>query len=159
MVGHHPGGFMFVLSLVIALSSVVERVETLGTLLFVGMGFVFFALYLLAGRRRQWWALIPGSVLTLFGFFIFALDREDGSVIWRWWPIALILLGVGLAWRAYRRPKLERLSVNTSPSARGSQPEAAAFGSGEGGTPATLGEYSRPVPGASVEILPDPDET
>ena len=61
-----PGGFMLMLGGTIALSSLNEDPEVLGTALFIGLGAVFFLLYLLGQRRQLWWALIPGSVLVLF---------------------------------------------------------------------------------------------
>lgn len=152
-----PGGFMLVVGGVIALSSRTEDPETLGTLLFVGMGGVFFLLYLLGERRRLWWALIPGAVLVLFGIFVFSLARTSESVLLRWWPLLLILLGIGLGWRAYTQQSRQKLSVNSAPnmtrrSTRGGKATATSSRSGH------LGEYHEPAPGSSVEVLPDPDE-
>lgn len=153
-----PGGFMFVLGVVIALSSTVARVETLGVILFVGMGLVFFVLYFVVGRR-QWWALVPGTVLLLFGFFILTVDGEGDSAWLRWWPIALMLIGAVVGVAAFRRKPAERLSINGAPARR-----AVPVQSGketDAPTPASrvqLGEYSRPAPGATIEVLPDPDD-
>ena len=157
-----PGGFMLVLGGVIALSARTERAETLGTLLFTGMGAVFFLLYLLGGRRRQWWALIPGSVLIVLGLFIFVLDQGGENNLLRWWPLLLIGVGIFLAWRAYAiPPKQEKLPINTAPST----PRPGPISTGptkrlpEGGAKAgKLGEYSGPAPGASVEVLPEREE-
>jgi len=154
-----PGGFMLVLGIVIALSSTVNRVETLGVILFVGMGLVFFTLYFVVGRR-QWWALVPGTVLLLFGFFILTVEEGGDSAWLRWWPALLMLIGAGVGVTAYRRKPAEQLTLNAAPSRRGASsaksekyeppPEPRA--------PAQLGEYTRPAPGATVEILPDPDD-
>ncbi len=143
-----PGGFMLVLAGVIGLSVRVGRVETLGAALFVGMGGVFFVLYLLAGTRRHWWALIPGGVLMLFGLLIYTVDNTVQNALLRWWPAGLIVLGLGLAYVAATRvPSPTKLAVNVAAKTPTSS-----------GAPGQLGEYSRPAPGASVEILPDPDE-
>ena len=143
-----PGGFMLVLAVVIGLSVRVERLETLGAALFVGMGLVFFALYLLAGTRRHWWALIPGGVLMLFGLLIYTVNNTVQSALLRWWPVSLIVLGLVMAYLAATRGSRSssKLSVNVAPNAPKS------------GVRGQLGDYSRPAPGASVEILPDPDE-
>jgi len=143
-----PGGFMLVLAAVIGLSVRVGRLETLGAALFVGMGLVFFALYLLAGTRRHWWALIPGGVLMLFGLLIYTVDNTVQSALLRWWPVSLIVLGLVLAYVAATREPASpaKLSVNVAAKT----PVVGSRGQ--------LGEYSQPAPGASVEILPDPDE-
>ncbi|MEZ4555283.1 MAG: hypothetical protein R2851_10955 [Caldilineaceae bacterium] len=157
-----PGGFMLVIGLVIALSSRVTRLETLGALLFVGMGLVFFALYWLAGAKRQWWALVPGAVLTVFGLFIFTVGTGaagDGSqpVFVRWWPVLLIVIGLGVGLLGARRTPRTRLRVDSAPGAKPAKtapppkPPADA-------PRAALGEYTQPAPGATVEILSDTDE-
>lgn len=154
-----PGGFMLVLGIVIALSSTVTRVETLGVILFVGMGLVFFTLYAVVGRR-QWWALVPGTVLLLFGFFIFTVEGEGDSAWLRWWPVLLMLIGAGIGITAYRRKPAERLTVNAAPSRRGASVKSGKYEPAlpEPKAPVQLGEYTRPASGATVEILPDPDD-
>ena len=158
-----PGGFMLVLGGVIALSAQTERAETLGAVLFAGMGAVFFLLYVLGGRRRQWWALIPGAVLIIFGLFIFVLDKGGENTLLRWWPLILILAGIFLGWRAYAVPPLpQKLPINTAPATprpalpvSGSVTKANAADSAKSGK---LGEYTAPAPGASVVELPDREE-
>lgn len=172
-----PGGFMLVIGVAIALSSRITRLETLGALLFVGMGLVFFALYWLVGDRRQWWALVPGVVLTVFGLFIFTLGTgtegsASGQALTRWWPVLLIVIGVLIGAFGTRRQPAERLRVDSAPK----QAPAAAPASPKGSTTAApaatttmsdeappasraaLGEYTQPAPGATVEILSEPDE-
>jgi uncharacterized membrane protein HdeD (DUF308 family) len=154
-----PGGFMVVLGGVIALSSRTEDPEALGTALFVGMGLVFLLLYLLSGRNRPWWALIPGSVLVIFGIFVFSLERTGQNLLLRWWPLLLILLGIFLGWGAFRKGKPQKLEVNSASNL--SHYSTARQRSTEPPPPAArgqLGEYHGPAPGASVEVLSDPDE-
>jgi hypothetical protein len=142
-----PGGFMLVLAGVIALTVMITRLETLGAILFAGMGVVFGLVYVLAGKRRHWWALIPAGVLLFFGLLTYSVDNEVQNALLRWWPAALIVLGAIVAFYSttqYAPP--ERLSINTArsmppPSNKGAQ----------------LGEYSQPAPGASIEVLSDPD--
>ncbi len=153
-----PGGFMLVLAIVIGVSNAIVHLE----ILFIGMGLVFFLLYAADGRHRQWWALIPGGVLTLFGCFVFAAVYGEQYAIVRWWPILLILVGLVFGWQATRRAAPQPLMVDQAPrSSARNRPSANAT------TPSTNNqkslsntpaEYTRPAPGASVEILPDPDE-
>ncbi|MDQ3247649.1 MAG: hypothetical protein M3Q45_00435 [Chloroflexota bacterium] len=154
-----PGGFMLVLGGVISLSRQITNIALLGALLFVGMGLVFFLLTLLGDKRRHWWALIPGAVLALFGLSIFADGNGDPSGLLRWWPLLLIAIGVGFAVQALRRGGRTALSINQAPRPRPpvalpnkSQPAATKTSS------SALLDYTRPAPGATVDILPDPDE-
>ena len=150
-----PGGFMLMLGGTIALSSLTEEPAVLGSALFIGLGAVFFLLYLLGQRRQLWWALIPGSVLVLFGLFLFSADRGEQLLILRWWPLLLPLLGAWLIWRATRPLPKRKLSTNSAPS----QSPARSQPSESDARPRRLGEYGGPAPGATVEVLPDPEET
>lgn len=67
-----PGGFLLVLGAVIALSGRIAQLDLLATVLFVGLGAVFFLLYWLDSQRRQWWAVVPGGVLVIFGVLALA---------------------------------------------------------------------------------------
>ena len=143
-----PSGFMLVLAGVIALTVMITRLETLGAILFAGMGFVFGLVYLLAGKRRHWWALIPAGALFFFGLLTYSVDNGVQNALLRWWPAALIVLGAGVAfYSTLRRTPPEKLSINT---ARPLSPPA--------NKSAQLGEYTQPAPGASVEILPELDD-
>ncbi|MFN8464811.1 MAG: hypothetical protein U0X20_04635 [Caldilineaceae bacterium] len=162
-----PGGFMLVLAIVVGANSWVSSTELLAAGLFVGLGLVFFLLYFLDQRRRQWWALIPGSVLLVFGLLTLstgrAVESETQAGLVRWWPLLLILAGllVGLRPRRGSPAPNERLVISSAPSAppkRGSPGNGASAKTGAQPAPRTgLGEYTQPAPGASVEILPDND--
>ncbi len=159
-----PGGFMAVLALVIGISAEVSSLATLGSLLFVGMGLVFGVVFLLAGRRRHWWALIPGTVLVFFGLMTYAVDNAVQGALLRWWPAALIVLGAIVAFAStLASPRPEKLPVNVAPrvaprSPVVNDPGVALPPSELEGQRGQLGEYSEPAPGASVELLPDPDD-
>ena len=144
-----PGGFMLVLAVVIAISRTIAHLE----ILFIGMGLVFFLLYSLEGRRRQWWALIPGSILTFYGFFVFAATNSEQYAIVRWWPVLLILLGLGIGWQMMQPSPAQPLTVNQAPSALRNRKQASI-------TPRPPIKTNLPTnaPGASIEILPDRDE-
>jgi len=152
-----PGGFMLVLGIVVGLSSRINSTELLAALLFVGLGLVFFLLYLLDGRRRQWWALIPGSVLVICGMFAWSAGRVEEDALLRWWPIALIAIGTVVGLRARSRPAPEKLQINRAPKAQ-TNSAPAADRPATSGPRSALGDYSQPAPGASVEILSDRDD-
>lgn len=155
-----PSGFMFVLGAAIALSGFITDIELLGALLFVGMGVVFYLLYALSAHPRQWWALIPASVLFIFGLFIGVAQRggegvnpEDGII--RWWPLFLILGGLFVGWVTYRTPTppksiIKRTGFNTRFRKKASTPTDTHAGN--------LGNYSQPAPGASVELIRDTED-
>lgn len=145
-----PGGFMLIIGLVIAFSARITRTESLATMLFMGMGLVFLALYWLGGKPRRWWALVPGSVLLLFSLFLFSLDSGTSDGMLRFWPLTLIVLGILIGIFSVRKQPDERLPVNVASTLPKSKDESQEL--------ARLGEYSRPAPGANVEILTEPDE-
>ncbi|MCB0188498.1 MAG: hypothetical protein KDE31_29710 [Caldilineaceae bacterium] len=153
-----PGGFMLVLGTVVALSSAAPPL-VLGALLFFGMGLVFGVVYLLGERRRQWWALVPAGILTIFGLFVFGRYAAVGAGLWRWWPLLLVGGGAIVAGRMLRSAPPEKLTIQSAPGLasrdqRRSQPATTATPPEHG----HLGEYDQPAPGASVEILSDSDE-
>lgn len=155
-----PGGFMLVLAVVVGASPWIATVEVLAALLFGGLGLVFFLLYLLDQKRRQWWALIPGSVLLVFGALaLTANSMQDGGFV-RWWPLVLVAAGL-LLWAGGRRAPRPtgKLEINSAP-----RPLAGAEAKNrqdknqrQPAPRAALGEYTQPAPGASIDILPDND--
>ena len=148
-----PGGFMLVLAGVIALTVSITRLETLGAILFAGMGVVFALVYLLAGKRRHWWALIPAGVLLFFGLITYSVDNGVQNALLDWWPAALIVIGAGVAFFAATTQSITptKMSVNVAPKMAPSLPPVTSKAG-------QLGDYSQPAPGASVEVLPDPEE-
>ena len=148
-----PGGFMLMLGGTIALSSLTEEPAVLGTVLFIGLGAVFFLLYLLGQRWQLWWALVPGSVLVLLGLFLFSVGLGQQNLPLRLWPALLPLLGAWLIWRATRPLSSRKLNVNAAPNQSRSRSQTS-----ESSRPRRLGEYGGPAPGAAVEVLPDPED-
>jgi MFS family permease len=161
-----PGGFMLVLAIVVGASSWVSATEILAALLFIGLGLVFFLLYLLDQKRRQWWALIPGSVLLVFGVLALSSGRvgdtgEEASLV-RWWPLALILVGLLIGLRPRLVPRGgDKLVINSAPRVQAQQSSSGKTSNAKSGAQpvprASLGEYTQPAPGASVEVLTDND--
>lgn len=137
-----PGGFLAVLGLVIAMSGWATSLELLGATLFGGVGLVFFLLYLLGGPTRQWWAMIPGSVLVLFGIFILTMGADANRSVMRWWPLLAIAGGSVVFWRTLRARNEQPIEVNRAP-------QAARL------PPATAGASA---PGTSIQVLPAPDD-
>jgi len=152
-----PGGFLLVIGLVIGLSVWIEQIEWLALLLFGGLGAVFFLIFLL--HRRHWWAVLPGGVL--FAFAALAAARsDDGAVtpLLRWWPLLLIVAGLMVAVRAQRRTSSERLQVHHAPSRKTRNSQKPPSTIDATARPSSLGDYTQPAPGATVEVLPDIDE-
>jgi len=153
-----PGGFLLVLGLVIGVSAWVPSINMLALLLFGGLGAIFFLLFLL--HRRQWWAVIPGGVLLVFAALIAAPEGSETSPLLRWWPLLLVLGGIVVAIRGGRRQRSERVEVNAARPPKRTQQTT---GKNAGAVPASssrgaLGEYTQPAPGATIEVLPDPDD-
>ena len=75
----------------------------------IALGVGFLVLYIF--KPHDWGVLIPGVILTGLGvLFIFeAMDLIDDfaeivfETIWTYWPLALVLLGVGLILGSLRR--------------------------------------------------------
>ena len=132
-----PGGFLLVLGAVIGLSGYLVNIQVLGAVLFAGMGAVFFLLYALTRAQRQWWAVIPGGVLVLFGLFVLPVDGEQPGVMLRWWPLLLVLLGGVVGWQTYRRGSTT--AAQPAPALPG---ETAPAPDEPTPAPGVLGEYS-----------------
>ena len=150
-----PGGFMLALGGVLALSTRVEQVELLAAVLFFSLGATFFLLYWLDQRRRQWWALIPGSVLVIFGALVLTPSQESDLPLLRWWPVTLILIGLLVAFRSQRRRPVERLEMHAAPGTTTQRKRAGAPANAALPAQPRLGDYTQPAPGATVEVLPD----
>ncbi|MGL4649105.1 MAG: hypothetical protein ACRC1H_06840 [Caldilineaceae bacterium] len=154
-----PGGFLAVLGLVIGLSNSVASLELLGAVLLGGLGLVFLLLGAVGGPQSRYWAQIPGSILLLFGFFVLTLGADNANgepAFWvRWWPLAPLLLGLLIGWRALATPPAsERLVVNRAPS-RTALRDATPSADDPPVQRQSLGEYTVPAPGASVQLLSD----
>jgi hypothetical protein len=98
-----PGGVLGTLAVVAAMETVFKRAEarvSTGGIFFIGLGLTFALVGLLPtpqGRMR--WAFIPALVLLLMGLLIFAAAEQFINYLW---PVALILFGLWLIFRAFR---------------------------------------------------------
>jgi hypothetical protein len=143
-----PGGFMLVLALVVAANAWVTSTELLAGLLFVGLGLVFFLLYMLDQKRRQWWALIPGSVLLVFGALALSAGRVDDAGLLRWWPLVLVAAGLIVALRPVKTAPApeDKFVVSSAPQLRSSAGAGAKQGNGKTGYGNTPGSVTAQPP-------------
>lgn len=155
-----PAGFTLVIALVTATSALTHNISLLGSLLFGGMGMVFFVLYAMSRGMHHWWSLIPGSVLLIFSLVILTSQSAGESSYLRWWPVLLILGGLVVLWftdsTPTSRPQPKVAHFPTTPRYGNATRHASA--TEESAVPGSLGDYQQPAPGASVDLLPERDE-
>lgn len=96
-----PGGAVATVTLLILLEPLVPEGQAMG-LVFLGMGLTFLALYLLPpGGGRQPWAIYPAAVLLILAA---AFSLAFGVVGRFLLPLAIMVIGAYLVYRAWRRP-------------------------------------------------------
>jgi hypothetical protein len=93
-----PGGTLLSVALMVALTEVIKN-EAIAGVLFLGLAATFGLVYLLpTPQGRMTWALIPAGVLAIMGLlFIMTLGGWINVI----WPIALILVGAFVLFRAF----------------------------------------------------------
>jgi hypothetical protein len=84
-----PGGVLLTLGIVSVLSDLLAG-ETSGGVFFLGLGLTFMLVAILPGGRERSWALIPGTILLVFGAI---LGTPYFGLAEFLWPAVLILLG------------------------------------------------------------------
>lgn len=84
-----PAGILLTLGIISALEEIAGDQET-GGLFFLGLGITFILVAALPGGRGRSWALIPGTILLVFGAL---LGTPYGGLTEYLWPAALILVG------------------------------------------------------------------
>jgi hypothetical protein len=78
-------------------------------LICLGLGFVGIYLFgLLLAMRKHWWPLVPGLALLAFGAGdslsrLQLLPPEVMDKVYAWWPALLVIAGVVLLVRAFRK--------------------------------------------------------
>lgn len=98
-----PGGALFTLAVVAWIPLNLPEVRGLetGGVFFLGLGFTFLLLGLLpTPQGKMWWPFIPGGILAVMGVLILL---AYGSLLNMVGPALLIVGGVLLLWRAFRR--------------------------------------------------------
>jgi hypothetical protein len=79
---------------------VVESMElNEGGLIVLGLGLSFITIWLIdllvaRGRPGGWWALIPGSILTLVGLGLLTDNQQWLDKINQWWPLIFVIVGI-----------------------------------------------------------------
>ena len=82
----------------------------------LGLGLGFIAIYLigfLLERRRQWWPLVPGTVLVLSGF---DLTEDAAAYFFDHWELMLVVIGVLLVLGSLRGSKSKGVGGGTGKS-------------------------------------------
>ena len=97
-----PGGVLLTLGVVSSLEDV-SGFET-GGLFFLGLGLTFMLVALLPGGKGRSWALIPGTILLVFGAFLGITDSDITGYLW---PAVLIALGGYFVFRFFTNRPLE----------------------------------------------------
>lgn len=92
-----PAGVLLTLGVVSVLDEMTGR-QTGGSL-FLGLGITFLLVALLPGGRSRSWALIPGTILLLFGA---VLGTPFFGIAEFFWPAILIVLGIFMVFRFFR---------------------------------------------------------
>ena len=93
-----PAGVMLTLSIVVLLGEVISGFEV-GGIFFLGLGLTFALVAILPTPHGQMkWAFIPAGVMIVMGLLITAALSPLINYIW---PVALILAGLFLVFRAY----------------------------------------------------------
>ncbi|GAB4579916.1 MAG: hypothetical protein Fur0022_26550 [Anaerolineales bacterium] len=98
-----PAGVLFSMASMAVLQALVENpgIVEMGGVLFIGMGITFFLIFILPGAEgRRGWALWPAMSLLLFGGLILAAATDLLGLLW---PVALILAGLLVILRGFRR--------------------------------------------------------
>lgn len=95
-----PGGALVTLAAVTGLEDFVDG-DAGGGIFFIGLALTFFLVALLAKPRESfWWAYIPAGVLFVLGIFLIGPLQTVFNYIW---PVALILAGILLLIRNFRK--------------------------------------------------------
>lgn len=84
-----PGGVLLTLGIVSVLDDLFGG-DTGGGVFFLGLGLTFVLVAILPGGRERQWALIPGTILLIFGAI---LGTPYFGLAEYLWPAVLILLG------------------------------------------------------------------
>jgi len=92
-----PGGVLLTLGIISAIGQG-SAAGTSGSL-FLGLGLTFILVAVLPGSRSRMWALIPGTILLIFGAVI---GTPAFGFAQYFWPLLLILLGGFFVIRFFR---------------------------------------------------------
>ncbi|PKO22305.1 MAG: hypothetical protein CVU38_10155 [Chloroflexi bacterium HGW-Chloroflexi-1] len=135
-----PAGVLTVVGVLLGFQ---ERLSELGwlALFFLGLAVVFGLLYLVrAGQPDSRWAAIPAAALALLGVVTLVSAIGPTSEVLKWWPVLLLVGGLGLLLGALGRPSAVKPAVKAK-------------------TPAVKPDYSAVTPAPGTSVTADwPDE-
>ena len=95
-----PGGSLFSVAALIAVADKVKPEEISVGIMFFGLALTFALVYLLpSARAERRWALIPAGILAVMGVL---MTLTLGGMVNYIWPVALIIGGGFMLWRALR---------------------------------------------------------
>jgi drug/metabolite transporter superfamily protein YnfA len=96
-----PAGILTVLGVLTGLQP-----EEFEAIFVIGLGLVFGLLFLWRrGKGDARWALVPAVALVLFGVVQWLRVDETAVFYLKWWPVLLLIGGVGIAYFTYARSK------------------------------------------------------
>jgi len=96
-----PGGVLLSLAAVAGIDPVFGSVIDTGGMFFIGIGLTFALVAALpGGAHERKWAYIPALILLIMGVLALAASTDIINYVW---PVALILVGLYILWRAFRR--------------------------------------------------------
>jgi hypothetical protein len=113
-----PAGTMTLLGLLVGLQARLGGAGSNGWLavLFVGLGTVFGALYFLRlGGISTRWSAIPALALILVGLTTLSTTAGDLQNVVRWWPVLLLIAGLGLLVGSIQRQAAPSVQVPPTP--------------------------------------------
>ena len=113
-----PAYVMFALAGLIGLGSIgIFKGDTEVSYIMFAIALPFLFVY--ARNTKNWWALIPGGIMAMIGIgFLFTADL--GRYIG---PVAIILIGVWILFRAFFVPSTQFEEVSPSPKTETEEPE------------------------------------
>ncbi len=137
-----PAGTLTLLGVLIGLQARLSEAIWMAVL-FAGMGGVFLLVYLMRLRQNDArWAAIPGAALLLLGTVTLVTAIAAAPVIVQWWPVLLLVAGLGLALGAAGR------RAPAAPSRP--EPDYAAMPAAKGAS------VTQALPDAAVPVEPKP---
>lgn len=112
-----PGGVLLTLAVITGVASAASGRVT-GAIFLLGLAATFALVAVLpSGLTRRWWAWIPAAALGVLGVLVLLTATEWLSLLDYVWPVAIILAGLFLVWRAVqrRRPADAESESRTNP--------------------------------------------
>jgi len=111
-----PAGVLTLLGLLIGLRARLTSQNAMLAAIFLGLAVVFGLAYLVRSRKGDGrWAAIPAVALLLMGLVSLVGTINEPQAAIRWWPIVLIVFGLGICFIAFARQGITE-SVTEGPA-------------------------------------------